>query len=89
MSKYHKTIGRDAKGKSDVYDILEAFNVRCPAVQHAVKKLLMPGQRGEKSAIDDLREAKASIERAINMQEHRAIACRACNDQAYPEAPAN
>lgn len=51
----------------DVYDILRAFNVTCPATQHAIKKLLMPGQRGGKSATQDLREALASVQRAIDM----------------------
>ncbi len=51
----------------DVYDILRAFNVTCPATQHAVKKLLMPGQRGGKSVTQDLREAMASVRRAIDM----------------------
>lgn len=51
----------------DVYDILRAFNVTCPATQHAIKKLLMPGQRGGKSVTQDLREALASVQRAIEM----------------------
>lgn len=51
----------------DVYDILRAFNVTCPATQHAIKKLLMPGQRGGKSVTQDLREALASVHRAIDM----------------------
>lgn len=51
----------------DVYDILRAFNVTCPATQHAIKKLLLPGQRGGKSVTQDLREALASVQRAIEM----------------------
>lgn len=51
----------------DVYDILRAFNVTCPATQHAIKKLLMAGQRGWKSVTQDLREALASVQRAIDM----------------------
>lgn len=51
----------------DVYDILAAFNVTCPATHHAIKKLLMPGQRGGKSVTQDLREALASVHRAIDM----------------------
>jgi len=51
----------------DVYDILKAFNVTCPATQHAIKKLLMPGMRGHKDTTADLTEALVSIERAIEM----------------------
>lgn len=53
----------------DVYDILVAFDVRCPAIQHAIKKLLMPGQRGGKSKLQDLNEAHLSINRAIELEE--------------------
>lgn len=51
----------------DVYDVLSAFGVTCPAIQHAVKKLLCPGQRGVKDAMQDLCEAKFSINRAIQL----------------------
>jgi hypothetical protein len=49
----------------DVYDVLDAFKVTRSAVAHAVKKLLAPGQRGVKSEIADLKEARDSIDRAI------------------------
>lgn len=51
----------------DVYDVLVAFNVTCPAIQHAVKKLLCPGQRGTKDAMQDLQEARFSIDRAMQL----------------------
>jgi len=51
----------------DVYDVLIAFKVTCPAIQHAIKKLLAPGKRGVKSAETDLREAHNSIKRAIEL----------------------
>lgn len=53
----------------DCYEICRACEVRCPAVQHAVKKLLYAGKRGAKSRLQDLQEAKAAIERAIEMEE--------------------
>ena len=65
MSKYHKQIRPGVV--VDVYDVLSAYNVTCPATAHAIKKLLMPGQRGAKDAVQDLREAIASIERAIEL----------------------
>ena len=48
----------------DVYDVLRAFNVTDPALQHAIKKLLMPGERGAKDRATDLREAIDAIRRA-------------------------
>jgi hypothetical protein len=51
----------------DVYDVLKAFGVTCPAVAHAVKKLLCAGQRGHKTAVQDLQEAVYAINRAIEM----------------------
>lgn len=59
---------RNIKGVNiDVYDILVAWVVKCPATQHAIKKLLMPGQRGHKDKKKDLQEAKQAIERAIEL----------------------
>ena len=65
----------DCKGRRiDVYDVVNAFAVTCPATQHAVKKLLMPGKRGHKTELGDLLEARASIDRAIDLaQERHAI----------------
>lgn len=51
----------------DVYDVLNGFNVTCPATQHAIKKLLCAGQRGNKDFNQDLREADISIHRAIEL----------------------
>ena len=62
MSKYHKTI----KGVTiDIYDVLRAFEVTSPPIQHAVKKLLMPGNRGHKDQLQDVQEALQSIQREI------------------------
>lgn len=55
----------------DVYDILRVFNVTNPAVQHAIKKLLVTGGRGGgKSILTDLKEAHWQIERAIQLEEN-------------------
>ena len=51
----------------DVYNVLKAFKVTDPAIQHAVKKLLKPGQRGVKTKEQDLQEAIKSIERSIEL----------------------
>lgn len=61
VNKYH----RQLKGVTvDVYDVLKAFNVTCPATQHALKKMLCTGLRGHKDAETDLNEAIASLQRA-------------------------
>ena len=52
---------------ADVYSVLAAFGVKGPARQHAIKKLLMPGQRGAKGELQDLDEALVSVSRAIDM----------------------
>lgn len=56
---------------ADFYDIAEAWQVHCPATQHAIKKLLQPGARGHKDTMQDLVEALSSIERAIELEESR------------------
>jgi len=69
MSRYEKTFHSTSgqEFRADVYSVLEAFGVTCPARQHAIKKLLMPGQRGAKSTVQDLDEALVSVSRAIDM----------------------
>lgn len=63
MNKYQHIV----KGvKMDVYDVLSAWGVTDPAIQHAIKKLLQPGARGHKSKAQDLQEALQSIQRAID-----------------------
>jgi len=55
----------------DVYDVLQAFKVICPARQHAIKKLLKTGNRGYKDEEQDLIESKESINRAIELLKWR------------------
>ena len=60
-NKYKVTI----KGTSfDVYDVITAFEVHCPAKAHAIKKLLKSGQRGYKDEEQDLNESIQAIQRA-------------------------
>ncbi|PNQ53705.1 hypothetical protein C1141_19855, partial [Vibrio agarivorans] len=65
MNKYNRNIHGVTL---DVYDVLYAFGVTNPADAHAIKKLLMPGQRGVKDANQDRREAIQAIERAIALE---------------------
>ena len=53
----------------DVYDVLVAFGVTNPAIAHALKKLLCPGQRGQKSRRQDLLEAGVALQRAIELED--------------------
>lgn len=54
--------------KVDVYAVLVAFNVTCPARQHAIKKLLCSGLRGKGDVMQDLTEARDAITRAIEIE---------------------
>lgn len=76
MSKYDRLIRpRDQdEGTSivvDVYSVLEAFGVTCPARAHAVKKLLCAGMRGKGDALQDLREAILAVQRAVDLEAFR------------------
>ncbi len=53
----------------DVYRVLEMFDVADPAIQHAIKKLLVAGGRGHKDQRKDVREAVVSLNRRIEMWE--------------------
>ncbi|HAD3798279.1 hypothetical protein SGPC_00010 [Salmonella phage SGPC] len=64
-NKYNRTM-TNYEGDSitcDVYDVLRAFDIRDPALQHALKKLLCTGLRGHKDADTDLREAMESLDK--------------------------
>lgn len=51
----------------DVYRVLDLFNVTDPCLQHAVKKILCAGGRGEKSLEQDIHEAIDSLNRKLEM----------------------
>jgi hypothetical protein len=82
-NKYHRRIASVENISEfttvDVYSVLEAFKVACPARQHAIKKLLCSGIRGKGDAIQDLREARDAILRAIALetQRHEAVPAQA------------
>jgi hypothetical protein len=59
----------------DIYRVLEMWPCS-PPLQHAVKKLLCAGARGSKDRLKDLREAKDSISRAIEMIEEEESATK-------------
>jgi len=51
----------------DVYRVLTLFNVNDPCIQHAIKKLLCAGDRGDKSMIKDITEARDTLNRHLEM----------------------
>lgn len=53
----------------DVYSVLTAFGVTKAPIAHAIKKLLMPGQRGKGGYIADLKGVLAAVNRAIDEAE--------------------
>ncbi len=55
-------------GEIDVYRLLELFDVTDHAIGHAVKKLLAAGARGAKDRDSDVREAKATLHRWLEMR---------------------
>lgn len=72
--KYMVTIRNRKTGESikvDVYDVLEAFEITCSAMAHAIKKLLMPGKRGSKGYDKDCDEAINSVEQSKLLQKYR------------------
>lgn len=63
---YHKPV--DGLKYVDVYRVLSLFGVTDPCVQHAVKKLLVSGNRtAGKTREQDIREAVVSLNRALQM----------------------
>lgn len=66
-SKYHREIKPGVF--VDVYDVLHAFSVTNPALQHAIKKALAPGQRGHKDRATDMDEIVQSAIRARELEQ--------------------
>lgn len=60
----------EINGRSaDIYTILLAYGVTCPATAHAIKKLLCAGRRGGgKTRLQDLTEAQQALVRAIDLE---------------------
>lgn len=66
-SKYLKKIATNPEGYSDVYNVITAFGITCPAQAHALKKLLMAGKRGKGDILQDLSECRDAITRAMEL----------------------
>lgn len=65
IDREHGHYFKDVSGLDsiDVYRVLDLWKVTHPALQHAIKKLLAAGQRGDKDEAKDVQEAIDSLER--------------------------
>lgn len=63
--KYIRHIGNQPV---DVYDVLKAFNVTNPALQHLIKKALCAGLRGHKDRATDMQEILECAKRALELE---------------------
>ncbi len=68
-SKYLREIRHAVDNKLDVYAVLLMFDVKCPALQHAIKKLLCAGLRGKGNEAQDIAEAIDALKRAVQLRE--------------------
>lgn len=59
--------------KLDPYRIFTVYGITCPAMQHAIKKLLCAGNRGAKSLEQDIDEAIVSLQRKKEMMREDSI----------------
>lgn len=66
-SKYHREIAPGVW--VDVYDVLKAWKVENPALQHLIKKALQPGARGHKDLEQGMDDIVASAIRARELEE--------------------
>lgn len=57
----------------DVYDVLNAWCVQNPALQHLIKKALQAGKRGHKDTVEDMEDIIASAIRAKEIEEEKII----------------
>lgn len=71
----HSHYKKDVSGLSmiDVYRVLSLFGVTDPCIQHAAKKLLATGVRGQKDAERDIQDAIDSLQRWQEMRAEDAI----------------
>lgn len=70
-NKYHRQVKplEDYKlPHIDIYRVLDAFEVKNPGIQHAVKKLLCAGLRNKGSLEQDLKESQDAITEAIKIE---------------------
>ncbi len=70
-SKKYKHYFKDVSNLKyiDIYRVITLWEVTDPCIQHAIKKLLVAGNRGYKDVEKDIQEAVDSLNRWKEMQE--------------------
>lgn len=66
----------------NVYSVLVAFGITCPARDHAIKKLLCAGTRGKGDTIADLTGVLSAVNRAIDLEKQRPTVAASHNYSA-------
>jgi len=51
----------------DVYRIIDLYELNDPCFQHALKKILVPGQRGHKDLTKDINDIIDTMQRKLEM----------------------
>lgn len=57
----------------DVYDVLYAWKVQNPALQHLIKKALQAGNRGHKGLLEDMTDIVVAAKRALELEQEKVI----------------
>ena len=55
----------------DIYQVCKLFNIQDPSgcLQHAIKKLLVSGNRGYKDNLQDIKEARDTLNRYLEINQ--------------------
>ena len=69
--QYHKDVSH--LKTVDVYRLIRLWEISDPELQHALKKILAAGQRGAKSAAQDVQEAIDSLVRWQQIQDEDGL----------------
>lgn len=83
---YHKEVSH--LKSIDVYRVIDLFGVTDGAAQHALKKLLCAGQRGNKTFEQDMREAYDTLARRLQMFEEDRVPADFPNPEIAADAAA-
>lgn len=57
----------------DLYRLFRAFGTEDHEIEHSIKKLLVSGKRGAKNSVQDIKEARATLDRLIYEAEHGTL----------------
>lgn len=67
-SHYHKNVSQ--YDTIDIYALCKIFDIQDPSgcTQHAIKKLLVTGQRGHKDRLRDLQDVIDTVKRLVELE---------------------